>query len=411
MNDTAPIAPLSALTVTSALVPAAVFASGGVDDILARVKAEARAVKTDISTPAGRKAVASLAYKIARSKTALDDMGKSLGEDMRKRVDAINADRRRIRDELDALGDEIRAPLTAFENAEKSRVEAHEAAIKDIEARGSGGFAGPPQTAARIAEVLDGARAIHHNRDWQEFAKRAADARELAVARLSAMLAEAQAREEAEAEAERQRQEQQRIRAEQEARERREREERIAAAAAERAREEAEAKARAEAELAERERQRLLAEADERRRRELHAAEERREREAQEAADKARREQEAIEAKARAEREAAEAARRAEEQARREAERRAAQAEADRKAAEHRAEEAAAAERRRIEAEQVEQRRQAEAREADRRHRAKINGEARDDLIGKIAGITEEVATAVVIAIARGEVRHIRVSY
>ncbi len=58
---------------------------------------------------------------------------------------------------------------------------------------------------------------------------------------------------------------------------------------------------------------------------------------------------------------------------------------------------------------QAEQKRQAEAREADRRHRAKINGEARDYLRG--AGLTEELATAVVVAIARGEVRHIRATY
>ena len=78
MNDIAPIAPSSALTVTGALVPAVVFAPGGVDDILARVKAEAQAEARDldVSTQAGRAAIKSLAYKVSRSKSLLDKMGK-----------------------------------------------------------------------------------------------------------------------------------------------------------------------------------------------------------------------------------------------------------------------------------------------------------------------------------------------
>ena len=55
-----------------------VFVPGGVDSILERIFAEARSTPRDISTPAGRDAIKSLAYKVARSKTALDDMGKKL---------------------------------------------------------------------------------------------------------------------------------------------------------------------------------------------------------------------------------------------------------------------------------------------------------------------------------------------
>ena len=52
--------------------------------------------EADVSTPGGRQVIRSTAYKIARSKTALDEMGKGLGEDMRAKVNAINADRKRI---------------------------------------------------------------------------------------------------------------------------------------------------------------------------------------------------------------------------------------------------------------------------------------------------------------------------
>jgi colicin import membrane protein len=122
-----------ALAVTHALVPAAVFAPGGVDTILNKIKAEVAAVDIDIATPAGRRECASLAYKVARSKTALDEMGKELGEDHYRAWKSITAERSKIVKELDALKDDVRRPLTDWENAEKARVEGHEAAIEAIQ--------------------------------------------------------------------------------------------------------------------------------------------------------------------------------------------------------------------------------------------------------------------------------------
>ena len=54
-------------------------APGGVDAVIARLERDARAAaaELDISTPRGRKEIASLAYKVARSKTALDTTGRS----------------------------------------------------------------------------------------------------------------------------------------------------------------------------------------------------------------------------------------------------------------------------------------------------------------------------------------------
>ena len=125
----------NALATIETLNPVAVF-SGGIDPLLERIAAESRAQKLDISTEKGRKEVASLAYKIARSKTLLDDMGKALGEDAKRKLDAINADRKKARDSLDALKEEIRKPLTDWENADALRIAALEQKIKDIELLG-----------------------------------------------------------------------------------------------------------------------------------------------------------------------------------------------------------------------------------------------------------------------------------
>jgi colicin import membrane protein len=85
------------------------------------IAAEARALKADIATKKGRDAVASMAHKIARTKTAIDDAGKRLNEAARVQINAVDASRRKIRESLDALRDEVRAPLNAWEQAEEAR--------------------------------------------------------------------------------------------------------------------------------------------------------------------------------------------------------------------------------------------------------------------------------------------------
>jgi colicin import membrane protein len=110
------------------LTPASVFAPGGMEGIISKLEAEVRAIDRDITTPEGRDAVKSLAYKVARSKTALDDMGKELVADIKKQAGAIDADRKLARDRLDALKEEVRGPLTQWEEAEANRISGHEGA-------------------------------------------------------------------------------------------------------------------------------------------------------------------------------------------------------------------------------------------------------------------------------------------
>lgn len=53
---------------------------GGAKEIVKKIKEDAKSIVLDASTAEGRKEIASVAYKIARSKTALDEMGKELVE-------------------------------------------------------------------------------------------------------------------------------------------------------------------------------------------------------------------------------------------------------------------------------------------------------------------------------------------
>lgn len=180
------------LVVFEKLTPVQVFAPGGVNDILDKITREVRSTQTDISTKAGREAVASLAYKVARSKTALDEMGKTLVADWKTKSAAVDAERRTIREKLDDLRDEVRKPLTDWENAEKDRIADHEAALAAME--GNLTFDTAEPSSAAIRERLD---ASEHPpvRHWEEFAKRAAEIRDRVRAGLIAMLATAEKRE------------------------------------------------------------------------------------------------------------------------------------------------------------------------------------------------------------------------
>ena len=372
----------------------------GVERIVSQIEAEARKIAAglDISTPHGRNEIASLARtKIARSKTALVTAGKKLTEDWRKQTAAVNAECRVIEARLDALRDEVRAPLTAWENAEKERVAAEEAAIEMV--ANAVIFASEPSS-DEITGVLDQMTSFVETRNWAlDFKDKASRTWAITKDRLTDMHARAVRREHDARELARLQAieaEQKRLAAEQAARER---DERIAAEAAARAKADAEAEAKRQrqeaAEAAQRERDKAAAEV---------LAAERQAREAREMAAQAQARAEAAERQREADRiaaERAEAARREEAQRRAETE----------KAA------AVEAERRRAAAEQAAAEAEAKRRAADKAHRQKINGEALADLTAVILalsapdGTSEPLAKAIVIAIAKGEVRHVRMEY
>lgn len=362
------------LAVVDTLKAEVVFAPGGVDAVLEKIFAEVRSTKTDISTKAGRTAVASLAHKVARSKTALDELGKNLVAEWKQKAAAVDADRRLIRDKLDVLKDEVRKPLTDWEDAEKARVEGHEKAVADIRAMASFDVAEPSsnQVKARIA-TLDGLPP----REWHEFKQVASEVTAAINASLNASL-EAAIRRETE------RAELARLQKEAAEREQRERDDRLRAEAAEKSRLAAEAEAKEAARIA------------------FEAAEQARLKIEREKADA-----EAAAARAEAERVAAQ------ERARVEAEELAAKVERDRIAAAERAERdrvaAIEAERKRVADEKAAQDAETAKREANKKHRAKINNEVRAALVA--LGLTEDQGTAVVTELAQGNIPHTRIAY
>jgi hypothetical protein len=103
------------------------------EKILGKVRDEVINFKPDVSSDKGRKAIASIAHKIARTKTGLDDTAAKLIENQKAVIDAVNAERRAMRTHLDNLKEEVRKPLTDWEQAEARRQTAINETLQQID--------------------------------------------------------------------------------------------------------------------------------------------------------------------------------------------------------------------------------------------------------------------------------------
>ncbi len=371
----------------------------GVDVLIQRIKSEASAEVPDLTTKKGRDRIASLAYKVSKTKTLVDDFGKELVAEEKKRLALIDADRKKWRDECDKLRDEIRKPLTDWEQAEADRIQRHKDAIQKLRELSAPAMG---TDSAAISGLIAQAETVTLGDHWQEFAAEAGKAKDETLAILRFNLQRRQQYESEQAELAR-------LRAEAARREQEDADRRAAEREAQRIRE-AEERARREAEEAAA-KARADAEAAARAEREAIEAKARAEREA---AERARIASEQAEARAKAEAEAAklreqDAERRrveSEERAKRDAQEAAERAERDRVAAVEA--ERQRAERQRIAEQEAAAKAQAE-REANKEHMRHINREA---LAGIMAvGISEEQGKALIKAIASGAVPHVSISY
>ena len=335
--------------------PGALFAPGGLETILVRIEADARALVPDITTVKGRSAISSLAAKVAKAKTYLDGLGKDLTADLKRQTGAVDAERKAMRDRLDALKAEVRRPLDEWEQAEVDRVEC-------IRNRMSF-FALSAQAhldSSQIVHCISEVESVAVGDDFDEFKGEAQAAKEACLYRLTqardaALHREATAaRIAAEAEAAR-------------AKAQAEREERISREAAERATREAQDRARAEAARAEQDRIAL-----------------------------SRKQAEAIAAHLKATQEAERRARDAEDRAKREA-----------AMARARAEVAVEQEQARAAAARLAQEREDAKRAADQAHRERVHAEIVEDF--RFLGV--KIDPVIADYISNGRIRHLRITY
>lgn len=169
--------------------------------LLAEIRQELAARKPDLSTATGRNAVKSFAFKITKTKTALDEAGKALNAGLRDQINKVDAIRRAAWDELGALAIEARLPLTNWEAAEALR-ESKARDILTLIAEAMRTF--PGESAAELEQRLEAVRAVAIDPAvFTDGSDEASEKRGEAISHLAFLLNAAQEREQMAAENER----------------------------------------------------------------------------------------------------------------------------------------------------------------------------------------------------------------
>lgn len=343
-----------------------IYVAGGLHQFIEAVKAEVEGEVPDLTTRKGRERIASLAAKVSKSKTAVEKPGRDYLRRLKEMPKVVEAELREFVTAMDNLRDQVRQPLNEWQAAEDARVDRHNNAIAHLKLNAE---ALEGITSEDLADRIEKVEAVALGKQWEEFEAEAARAKDDSLKVLRTALAARQQHEAEQAEL---------------TRLRREAEER-----------------------AEQDRIRLAQEAAVEQERKRVAQEQQAERDAA-----AKREQDLKDLAATQEREAENQRLQLKLQAE-QAERARVQAEADRVAAEQRAEQAAEQaridERRRADAAAAEIVRQQQARERDQAHKIRIMGEAKEALMSM--NITEELAKAIVLKIARREVPNITINF
>ncbi|WP_407223579.1 coiled-coil domain-containing protein [Enterobacter roggenkampii] len=233
---------LAIIEIAPDLAPS-IYVENGLDKFLEQIREGVNEVP-DLTTAKGRARIASLAAQVSRSKTAVEKPGRDYLKRLKEQPKVVEAELRRFVTECDQLRDEVRRPLTEWEDAEKARTESLQQRLVDLRALADvidtvGNYLPSADIQARIQE----AKSVELDDSWQERTAEAGVAKESTIQQLEASLAVAQKREHEAAELER-------LRKEAEEKARLEREEAIRREAAEQAKRDAEAKAQAEIDAA-----------------------------------------------------------------------------------------------------------------------------------------------------------------
>ena len=241
-------APVNELQVLEQNVIVAAFQKeNGTKSLYEQIANNARSIVFNMNDKKERDALKSYAYNLARTKTTVDNYGKELVSGIKQQAAVIDADRKFWRDNMELLQDEIRKPLTDFEQAEKDRVAKHEHHITTIRMVSTLATAADSEwTALTIKEAIETLENRVIDSSFEEYEEQAKLAKfeTLEVLRKALGVREKFEAEQAELE---------RLRQAEILRQQQEREAQIAREAAEKATREAEEKARFEAERVQRE--------------------------------------------------------------------------------------------------------------------------------------------------------------
>lgn len=150
--------------------PIAIFTEKKLDVFLTQFEADVKSVEHDITTKKGREAMSSFVFqKIVKTRTTLVKAMDAHTAAMKEQVKEYNSQRDEAADALQRIEDEVRKPLTDFENKEKDRVKAHDDALAALQATLDNLAMSADQAELRQRIETLNAEA----REWEEFSEKA----------------------------------------------------------------------------------------------------------------------------------------------------------------------------------------------------------------------------------------------
>lgn len=138
---------------------------GALEPILAHVRARIDAFEGDASTDKGREQIKSMAHAISRSKTALEGVGERLAKEAKELPKKIDAGRRLVKETLDAWRDEVRKPVTDWEDARQAWVDSQGRELESLKAY----VTCPAGDVEQIKAQIAAAEAVSDGANRQEF--------------------------------------------------------------------------------------------------------------------------------------------------------------------------------------------------------------------------------------------------
>jgi colicin import membrane protein len=164
------------------------FEDGTIDLLITRIEKECDAFVPDLSTAKSRGEITSMAAKVARSKSPLDEARKSLTEDWRNKTSKVNTYWKAAEVRLDAARDKIKKVLIEWEAKDTKRKEAHRAKLAVFSPDRTDHTMSVKEIDAIVGEIDN----VEIDKSWQEFETMAGVARDkfLAAAEKNRMFAD-----------------------------------------------------------------------------------------------------------------------------------------------------------------------------------------------------------------------------
>lgn len=153
------------------------------EEIIKGLEEAVRAKKFDVDKLSDRKDIASLARKVSSSKVAWDEIRKGINASLREQINEVDAVGQVIRQRLDDLRDEVKAPLDKWKADEEARIAKIRERLEAFDTVGAETW-----NLEEITAHLAAAQAVEIDSSWQEFQDHAAEVKATCINTFEALL-------------------------------------------------------------------------------------------------------------------------------------------------------------------------------------------------------------------------------